>query len=192
MCSQYSAGNPVDSVSSQSSIALRLVWPACYFYLPPGVHGPVFFQVCNSSGNLAHLGKLFEMYVDKSYHRPRSTWLDSVCRYINDSFGHLTRSHITFLLEVRAYHGIGALFFFNLLGYIVITQPQLNRFVVHWDLMYTLCTVLNYIAIWQSIEERGNGRDRASLEGPAICRGCSSKIVKILHWRSFHEKQVIL
>ncbi|KAL9973951.1 hypothetical protein ACROYT_G020474 [Oculina patagonica] len=57
-------------------------------------------QVCTSSGNLAHLGKLFVMYIEKSYHRPRSTWLDSVCRYINDSYGHLTRSHITFLLEV--------------------------------------------------------------------------------------------
>lgn len=57
-------------------------------------------QVCGNSGNLAHLGKLFEMYIGKSYHRPRSTWLDAVYRYINDSYGHLTRSHVTFLLEV--------------------------------------------------------------------------------------------
>lgn len=57
-------------------------------------------QVCGNSSNLAHLGKLFEMYIGKSYHRPRSTWLDSVYRYINDSYGHLTRSHVTFLLEV--------------------------------------------------------------------------------------------
>lgn len=68
-------------------------------------------KVCHGSGNLAHLGKLYEMYMEKSYHRPRSTWLDSVCRYINDSFGHLTRSHITFLLEVlergpSAYHQV--------------------------------------------------------------------------------------
>lgn len=40
------------------------------------------------------------MYMEKSYHRPRATWLDSVCRYINDVFGHLCRAHITFLLEV--------------------------------------------------------------------------------------------
>ncbi|XP_068703466.1 protein furry homolog-like isoform X2 [Montipora foliosa] len=59
-----------------------------------------FIQVCRGSGNLANLGKLYEMYMEKSYPRPKSTWLDSVCKYIHDSFGHLTRSHITFLLEV--------------------------------------------------------------------------------------------
>ena len=63
----------------------------------------LIFQVCGNSGNLAHLGKLFEMYIGKSYHRPRSTWLDAVYRYINDSYGHLTRSHVTFLLEVGIY-----------------------------------------------------------------------------------------
>ncbi|KAJ7393109.1 hypothetical protein OS493_008408 [Desmophyllum pertusum] len=26
-------------------------------------------QVCHGSGNLAHLGKLFEMYIEKSYHK---------------------------------------------------------------------------------------------------------------------------
>ena len=60
----------------------------------------VLLQICTSSTNLAHLSKLFVMYMEKSYHRPRATWLDSVCRYINDVFGHLCRAHITFLLEV--------------------------------------------------------------------------------------------
>lgn len=73
-------------------------WKAQYLFLANS--GLVLFQVCHGSGNLAHLSKLYEMYLEKTYHRPRSTWMDSVCRYINDSFGHLTRSHITFLLEV--------------------------------------------------------------------------------------------
>ena len=76
------------------------------------------------------------MYIEKSYHRPRSTWLDSVCRYINDSFGHLTRSHITFLLEVSVCHRTRVRY---LLSWIIISQPKLNR-----DILNTPCTVLNY------------------------------------------------
>ncbi|XP_029213132.2 LOW QUALITY PROTEIN: protein furry homolog [Acropora millepora] len=92
-----------------------------------------FVQVCHGSGNLAHLSKLYEMYLEKTYHRPMSTWIDSVCRYINDSFAHLARSHITFLLEVLErgpthYHQVVLGLLCSLMKYGDFSSPSMRQF----------------------------------------------------------------
>ncbi|XP_032237485.2 protein furry homolog isoform X2 [Nematostella vectensis] len=57
-------------------------------------------QVCCRTPGLANLGKMFSMFGDKSYHRPRNTWVEVVCKYIHDSFSRHSRTYLTFLLEV--------------------------------------------------------------------------------------------